>query len=92
MLKVTKFGGSSLSNPSQWKKVKEIIESDESRKVVVVSALGKDNERVAKVTDLFLLLYRHIELGIDHTILFEDIKLRFFEIKNNLDQIGRAHV
>ena len=29
MLKVAKFGGSSLSNPSQWKKVKDIIEDDD---------------------------------------------------------------
>ena len=38
MLKVVKFGGSSLANSNQFKKVKNIIEQDESRKIVVVSA------------------------------------------------------
>ena len=41
MLKVTKFGGSSMADAGQYRKVKDIILSDHSRKVVVVSAAGK---------------------------------------------------
>ena len=56
MLKVAKFGGSSLSNPTQWQKIKNIVSGDELIKVVVVSALGKDDVRVSKITDLLLYL------------------------------------
>ena len=41
MLKVLKFGGSSLADSSQFAKVKAIVESDSSREVVIVSAPGK---------------------------------------------------
>ena len=41
MLKITKFGGSSVASASQFKKVKEIVMSDPARKYVVVSAPGK---------------------------------------------------
>ena len=44
MQKVVKFGGSSLANATQFKKVKNIVEADSSRNVVVVSALGKRNK------------------------------------------------
>lgn len=41
MLKVLKFGGSSLADAQQFAKVKAIVEADESRRVVIVSAPGK---------------------------------------------------
>ena len=41
MIKVAKFGGSSVANAKQFKKVRKIIREDASRKVVVVSACGK---------------------------------------------------
>ena len=41
MLKVTKFGGSSMADAGQYRKVKEIVMADKERKVVVVSAAGK---------------------------------------------------
>ena len=40
MLKVTKFGGSSMADAGQYSKVKEIIMADPARQVVVVSAAG----------------------------------------------------
>ena len=40
MLKVTKFGGSSMADAGQYRKVKEIIMADKERRVVVVSAAG----------------------------------------------------
>jgi len=85
MLKVTKFGGSSVSNPTQWKKIKNIVSNDETIKVVVVSALGKDDVRVSKITDLLLLLSTHVELGIDYESLFQEITKRFLEIKKSLN-------
>ena len=44
MLKVAKFGGSSVASAEQFKKVKEIVKMDSSRKFVVVSAVGKANK------------------------------------------------
>ena len=50
MLKITKFGGSSVASASQFKKVKEIVMSDPARKYVVVSAPGKRNGNDNKIT------------------------------------------
>jgi aspartate kinase len=41
MIKVCKFGGSSLASGEQFKKVKDIVKGDETRCVVVVSAPGR---------------------------------------------------
>ncbi len=40
MLKVLKFGGTSMADATQYKKIKDIVMSDSSRRVVVVSAAG----------------------------------------------------
>ena len=52
MYKVCKFGGSSLANSEQFKRVKDIVLSDDDRHIVVVSAVGKSNKTDNKVTDL----------------------------------------
>lgn len=52
MLKVCKFGGTSLSCSENVKKVKDIILSDRDRKIIVVSAPGKRFSGDEKVTDL----------------------------------------
>ena len=85
MLKVAKFGGSSVANASQIKKIKNIIEEDPNRKIVITSALGKDSVNQAKITDLLFLLYAHIEYGIDHKTIFDSIKTRFVEIIEELN-------
>ncbi len=41
MKKVVKFGGSSLASAEQFQKVKEIIDMDPKRKLVIPSAPGK---------------------------------------------------
>ena len=52
MLKVVKFGGSSLASAEQFKKVADIIHADESRRYVVPSAPGKRFKEDVKVTDM----------------------------------------
>ena len=52
---VTKFGGSSLADSIQFKKVKNIIEGNYDRKYVVPSAPGKRFSNDFKVTDLLYL-------------------------------------
>ena len=41
MLKVTKFGGSSLCDSAGFARVREIVLADPARRVVVVSAAGR---------------------------------------------------
>lgn len=55
---VSKFGGSSLSDSSQFTKVKNIV-NDEKRDVIVVSAPGKRDIRDFKVTDKLLDIYKY---------------------------------
>lgn len=55
-MKVAKFGGSSVANITQIKKVGAIIQSDPKRKFIVVSAPGKRDSDDIKVTDLLLNL------------------------------------
>ena len=62
MLKVVKFGGSSLADAEQFKKVKDIILSDPDRRYVVASAPGKRFSEDTKVTDM---LYNCYELSIN---------------------------
>ena len=59
MVKVVKFGGSSLASAEQFTKVGDIIRSDESRKYVVPSAPGKRNSKDTKVTDMLYACYDH---------------------------------
>ena len=49
---VTKFGGSSLADAAQFKKVKSILDMDSERKYVVPSAPGKRGPGDDKITDL----------------------------------------
>lgn len=53
-MKVAKFGGSSLADAKQIKKVRDIVTSDKERKVVVVSAPGKRFKTDVKVTDMLI--------------------------------------
>lgn len=55
-MKVAKFGGSSLADANQFRKVGEIIKSDPKRKFIVVSAPGKRHDKDFKITDLLIQL------------------------------------
>ena len=63
MVKVVKFGGSSLASAEQFAKVGDIIRADESRKYVVPSAPGKRNSKDTKVTDMLYACYAKAEAG-----------------------------
>lgn len=49
---VTKFGGSSLADAGQFRKVKDILLLDEARQYVIPSAPGRRFKDDDKVTDL----------------------------------------
>ena len=54
MLKVSKFGGSSLASGEQVRRVCDIITADPERRLIVVSAPGKRHSQDIKVTDLLI--------------------------------------
>ena len=81
MLKVLKFGGSSLADSSQFAKVKKIVESDSSREVVIVSAPGKRCKEDNKITDLLYLIHAHIKYGVAYDGVLSMIKERYAEIR-----------
>lgn len=81
---VTKFGGSSLADSVQFEKVKNIIQSDERRTVVVVSAPGKKKSGDNKITDLLYTLGGHLKYGVPDETIFAAIRERFVEIKTAL--------
>ena len=84
MLKVTKFGGSSMADAGQYRKVREIILADPARKVVVVSAAGKRFKDDHKLTDLLYLCHAHTQYGVDCTPIFNMITSRYLEIRDEL--------
>ena len=61
MSKVVKFGGSSLADAKQFKKVYQIIKEDKERKFVVPSAPGKRFKEDTKVTDLLYNSMQHLK-------------------------------
>ena len=81
---VAKFGGSSVANSEQFKKVKDIVTSNPSRKVIVVSALGKKNPEDSKITDLLYLLHAHLKYNVSYTPVWEMITTRFNQVKEDL--------
>lgn len=84
MLKVVKFGGSSLASSSQFQKVKKIIEQDQSRKIVVVSAMGKTDKNDHKITDLLYLTAAHLKYGVDASSVFDIIKNKYLTARDEL--------
>lgn len=85
MKKVVKFGGSSLANAEQFKKVKSIITADKARKYVVPSAPGKRFQGDVKVTDMLYDCYDTAVRG-EH---FEEKLTKIYErYKEIIDGLG----
>ena len=84
MLKVCKFGGSSMADAGQYRKVKDIILSDPHRRVVIVSAAGKRNSSDHKITDLLYLCHAHVQYGVSCDAVYEMITSRYLEIRDEL--------
>ena len=83
-MKVVKFGGSSMADAGQYRKIREILMADPERKVVVVSAAGKRFAADHKITDLLYLCYAHIQYGVDCSGVFDMIASRYLDIRDDL--------
>ncbi len=84
MVKVVKFGGSSLASAEQFMKVGKIIRAEESRRFVVPSAPGKRFPEDIKVTDMLYKCYEEAEAGKNFDKLLKTIKERYNEIIKGL--------
>ena len=99
-LKVVKFGGSSLADAEQFRKVAAIIKADPDRRYVVASAPGKRFSADVKVTDMLYHCYDMVRNREDITEYFAQISERYngiirdlglnFDISGELDYIRNA--
>jgi aspartate kinase len=81
---VAKFGGSSLSDSTQFKKVKEIVLEDKNRRYIIPSAPGKRYGGDYKITDLLYLSYDHAKNGIPFEEVYKFIEERYIQICDEL--------
>ena len=91
MVKTAKFGGSSLSDAAQFRKVAAIVRADPTRRFIVVSAPGKRFSGDDKITDL---LYRCASLAgrrEDFSAPFALIRDRYLSIERDLG-LEQAHM
>lgn len=80
LVKVVKFGGSSLADADQFRKVASIIKAEPERRYVIPSAPGKRFSDDIKVTDLLYACQKKAAAGEDFTADFEIIEGRYNEI------------
>ena len=83
-IKVAKFGGSSVADAIQINKIKNIVDADETRKYIIVSAPGKRFDNDSKVTDLLYSCMMHKEHNLPFDHLFQVIWDRFKALAMNL--------
>lgn len=79
---VCKFGGTSLADAAQIRKVAAIVQADARRRYVVVSAPGKRHPNDQKVTDLLLTCWHLAAQKLDYR---EPLRL----IRERYDQVAR---
>lgn len=83
-VKVAKFGGSSVADAIQIRKLRDIVKVDDSIHYVVVSAPGKRYADDSKITDLLYLCKTHIEHKIPYEQIFQVICDRYVSTEENL--------
>ncbi|UXR79150.1 MULTISPECIES: aspartate kinase [unclassified Staphylococcus] len=84
-MKVSKFGGSSVASAEQIKKVLNIVNSDDDRRIIIVSAPGKRHDKDIKATDLLIRLYEKVINGLDYQSKKQEILDRFDDIIRELN-------
>ena len=83
-IKVTKFGGSSLANAEQFKKVIDILKADSQRRYAVPSAPGKRFSGDDKITDLLYKCHDIATAGKSIDQVFDIIRSRYINIAQDL--------
>ena len=85
---VAKFGGSSVADANQIRKIEKIIKADPNRRYVVVSAPGKRTSADKKITDLLYLCHSLNKQGLDLAPAYSLIEERYLEIGRDLGVDG----
>lgn len=83
---VSKYGGSSITCPNDFERIKKITGDDQKRKVIVVSAPGRRHKEDIKVTDMLIELAKTKDISIADKII-----KRYKELvpDKSLDDISR---
>ena len=82
--KVCKFGGTSMANSNNITDIANIVNSDNTRKYVIVSAPGKRTGADRKITDMLYACYHEVELNGECADTFSKIRERYVEIVTDL--------
>jgi aspartate kinase len=83
-IKVAKFGGTSLADAEQFRKVESIVKADKERRYVVPSAPGKRTPSDNKITDLLYLCHAHAQQDLPFDEVYSIIRDRYLEIVRDL--------
>ena len=87
MIKVCKFGGTSMADGINMRRVANILQSDPARRYTVVSAPGKRFGGDTKITDLLYETHRELEEKGSLGEAFQKVSARFCRI---VDELGLA--
>ena len=85
LMKVCKFGGSSVADAVQVTKIIDIVLADADRKIIVVSAPGKRDKADTKVTDLLIQCANEALAGKCTGETLAKIVGRYAEIQRDLN-------
>jgi len=84
-IRVSKFGGSSVADAGQMRKVRAIVDAEPSRRFIVPSAPGKRNADDIKITDMLYRTNEAATAGESIDPLFDQIAARYREIAADLN-------
>lgn len=84
-IKVAKFGGSSVADAKQFRKVREIVLADDCRRYIIPSAPGKRYGGDYKITDLLYLCHAHVKHSVPFDQMFDMIRERYLGIVQELE-------
>lgn len=92
MIKVCKFGGTSMADGTNIKRIAAIVKEDPARRYLVVSAPGKRYGGDKKITDLLYETYQNISQTGRTGDAYERVKKRFCSIAEELGLNGMEAV
>lgn len=84
-MKVCKFGGSSLADSNGVKAAADIALGNCERKIIVVSAIGKNGEEKIKLTDALIKIYEYSRSGNNCDFLWQNVLKRFKNVQFRLN-------
>lgn len=81
---VSKFGGTSMADAGQFKRVRQIVQDDVRRRFIILSAPGKRHAGDSKITDLLARAHSLCAAGDDPGEPLAEIRRRFTGIIQSL--------